>query len=81
MTEQDRYQIQVQGWINERWTNWFDGMTMIYKSAEDDSPITILTGSVVDQAALRGLLTKIWDLNLAVISVNRIESEGGTSNE
>jgi len=73
MTEQDRYQIRVQGWIGERWANWFDGMTMIYKGAEDDSPITILTGPVADQAALRGLLTKIWDLNLTLISVTRNE--------
>jgi hypothetical protein len=73
MTEQDRYQIRVQGWIGERWANWFDGMTMIYESAEDDSPITILTGPVADQAALRGFLTKIWDLNLTLISVTRVE--------
>jgi len=73
MTEQDRYQIRVQGWIGERWANWFDGMTMIYEGAEDDSPITILTGLVVDQAALRGLLTRIWDLNLILISVTRGE--------
>jgi hypothetical protein len=73
MMEQDRYQIRVQGWIGERWANWFDGMTMIYESAEDDSPITILTGPVADQAALRGLLTKIWDLNLTLISVTRVE--------
>jgi hypothetical protein len=71
--EQDRYQIRVQGWIGERWANWFDGMTMIYEGAEDDSPITILSGPVVDQAALRGLLTRIWDLNLTLISVARSE--------
>ncbi len=81
MTEQDRYQIQIQGWIDERWANWFDKLTMTYKDAQDNSPVTVLTGSVIDQAALRGILTKIWDLNLTVISVNRIESEGGTSNE
>jgi hypothetical protein len=71
--EQDRYQIRVQGWIGERWANWFDGMTMVYEGAEDDSPITILSGPVVDQAALRGLLTRIWDLNLTLISVTRSE--------
>ena len=57
MTEQDRYQIRVQGWIGERWANWFDGMTMAYEGTKDDSPVTILTGLVVDQAALRSLLT------------------------
>ena len=70
--EQDRYQVQVQGWIGERWANWFDGMAMTYQGTEDDSPITVLTGPVVDQAALRSLLTKIWDLNLTLISVIRV---------
>ena len=83
--EQDRVQIRVQGWIGERWANWFDGMTMTYEGAEDDSPITVLTGPVVDQAALRGLLTKIWDLNLALISISRIEmgpkQEGGNTDD
>jgi hypothetical protein len=70
--EQDRYRIKVQGWISERWANWFDGMAMTYQGTEDDSPITVLTGPVVDQAALRSLLTKIWDLNLTLISVIRV---------
>jgi len=70
--EQDRYRVQVQGWIGERWANWFDGMTIAYEGAQDDSPITVLTGPVVDQAALRSLLTKIWDLNLTLISVTRV---------
>ncbi|UCF23977.1 MAG: hypothetical protein JSV72_00105 [Ralstonia sp.] len=83
--EQDRVQIRVQGWIGERWANWCDGMTVTYEGAEDDSPITVLTGPVVDQAALRGLLTKIWDLNLTVISISRIEmdpeQEGGKTDD
>ena len=81
MTEHNEVQIRVQGWINERWADWFDGMTMTYEGTKDDSPVTVLTGPIIDQAALRGILTKIWDLNLTVISVNRIESEGGKSNE
>jgi len=70
--EQDRYRIKVQGWVGERWANWFDGMTMTYEGTEEDSPITTLTGAVIDQAALRSLLTKIWDLNLTLISVTRV---------
>jgi len=70
--EHDRYRIKVQGWIGERWANWFDGMAVTYQGTEDDSPITVLTGPVVDQAALRSLLTKIWDLNLTLISVIRV---------
>jgi len=85
MAEQDRYQIRVQGWIGERWADWFDGITMTYEGTQDHLPVTILTSPVVDQSALRGILTRIWDLNLTVISVNQVEmdstSEGGKSNE
>jgi hypothetical protein len=84
MTEPDRYQIRVQGWIGKRWAKWFDGMTMTYEGTKDDSPITALAGPVVDQAALRALLGKLWDLNLTVLSVVRVEmsrAKGGKSNE
>ena len=74
MAEQDRYQIRVQGWIGKRWVSWFDGMAMTYEGPEDGPPVTVLTGPVVDQAALRSLLSKLWDLNLAVISVARVET-------
>ena len=72
--EQDSYQVQVQGWIGTRWANWFDGLTVTYEGTTSDAPVTILTGPVADQAALRGLLTRIWDLNLALISVIRVET-------
>ena len=42
---QDRYQVRVQGWIGERWANWFDGTKMTYEDTKDDSPITVLTGT------------------------------------
>ena len=74
LQEQDRYQIRVQGWIGERWADWFDGMEITYEGSRDNSPITNLTGPVVDQAALRSLLIKIWDLNLALISVARVQT-------
>ena len=55
------YQIQVQGWISERWADWFDDMT-ITVSDEDDAPaVTTLTGTVADQAALLGLLVRRHD--------------------
>jgi hypothetical protein len=78
MAERDWYQIRVQGWIGERWVGWFDGMTMRQIGSEGDSPSTLLTGSVVDQAALRSLLSKIWDLNLTLWSVVRLEVRAGT---
>jgi len=79
--EQDSYEIRVQGWIAERWAYWFDGMTMTYEGADDDSAITILTGPIVDQVALRGYLMKIWDLNLTLLSVSHLNAKGARSNE
>ena len=73
MAEQDGYQISVQGWIGPRWANWFDGMAMTYEGGADDSPVTVLSGLVADQAALRGILSKIWDLNLTLLSVIRVQ--------
>ena len=72
-SDQAAYQIKVQGKLNEKWSDWFGGMTVTVQSESNDAPITTLTGSVADQSALRGILTKIWDLNLTLISVNRIE--------
>ncbi len=68
------YEIQVVGQVDPRWSDWFDGMT--FSSTTGDSPVTTMTGLVADQAALRGLLTKIWNLNLTVISVLRMPAAG-----
>jgi len=80
MTE-STYQIQVQGQIGERWFHWFDDMRVTLAPAHDGTPITTLIGPVADQAALRGILAKLWDLNLTLLSVTRCESKGAGSNE
>jgi hypothetical protein len=66
------YQIEVEGQLDECWSDWFNGMVITCKSQGDGPSITTLTGPVVDQAALRGLLSKIWDLSLTLISVNQV---------
>jgi hypothetical protein len=66
------YQIKVQGRLDERWTHWFDGMSITLEQAEDGSTVTALTGSVLDQAALYGLINRIRDLGLSLISVGRV---------
>lgn len=73
MTEQARYQIQVQGWIGQRWTEWLDGGMIARQGEDDGSPTTTLTSAAIDQAALRGILSKLWDLNLTLVSVTRID--------
>ena len=62
------YHIQVQGRLDESWSAWFDGLAIAFEDG-----VTTLTGALADQAALRGVLVRIWDLNLAVISVNPAE--------
>jgi hypothetical protein len=62
------YQIQVQGRLDENWSDWLDEMTITY-----DSGVTALIGPVADQAALRGILCELWDLNLTLISVVQID--------
>ena len=62
------YQIKVKGLLGNQWTEWFEGMTIKSKGN-----ITTITGKVVDQSALHGLLVRVRDLGLPLISVNRIE--------
>lgn len=69
------YQIRVQGAISQRWSGWFDGMTIEIEQASDGSQFTTLRGLLTDQAALRGILTKLWNLNLTLISVHQVETD------
>ena len=61
------YEIQIKGHLNARWADWFDGLTLTHES----DGTTVLSGSVVDQAALHGLLGKVRDLGLPLIAVQR----------
>jgi hypothetical protein len=63
------YEIRVKGHLADRWVDWFGGLTI---TLEEDGD-TLLTGPVVDQAALHGLLKKVRDLGLPLLSVNRVE--------
>jgi len=65
------YEIRVKGHLDPRWSEWFQGLAV----TRTESGETILSGPVVDQAALHGLLAKIRDLNLTLISVTRAEAE------
>jgi hypothetical protein len=62
------YRIKLRGCLDPKWSDWFEQMAI---STEDGE--TILTGPVADQAALHGLLIRIRDLNLTLLSVERIE--------
>lgn len=73
--EQVVYQIRVQGKLDERWSEWFSGLAVAVENGIGNPPVTTLVGPI-DQAALRGILCKLWDLNLILISVRRIEADG-----
>lgn len=63
-----RYQIRINGHLAPRWASWFDGMTL----TNDNDGTTLIDGHVVDQAALHGLLGKLRDIGLPLISVTQI---------
>lgn len=68
-----KYEIRVSGHLGQRWSYWFEGMDVTEAFDDKGSPITIITGIIVDQAALHGILAKIRDIGIPIISVNRID--------
>ena len=69
------YQIRLKGHLGSQWTDWFEGLTITLKDNGD----TLLTGPVIDQAALHGLLKKVRDLGLPLVSVNPVEPSPSTT--
>ncbi len=67
---QGKYEIVVRGHLDEERSYWFEGLTIAPGLSEDGMPFTTFTGHLVDQAALHGVLAKIRDMNLPLISVN-----------
>jgi len=65
------YQIKVKANLDMKWSDWFDGLSIIPQTDDE----TLLTGPVADQSALHGLLAKIRDLGLPLLSVKRVESK------
>jgi hypothetical protein len=64
------YQIRIKSHLDSGWTDWFDGMTI----RREENGDTLLTGPVIDQAALYGLLKKIRDLGMPLVSVNCLKT-------
>ena len=62
------YQIRLKGHLGHQWTDWFGGLTITLEAAGE----TLLTGPVADQAALHGVLKKVRDVGMPLVSVNRV---------
>ncbi len=69
------YQIRIEGQLGSQWTDWFDGLSV----TEEEGGTTLLTGPITDQSALHGLLKKVRDLGMPLISVNRMETDGSSN--
>ena len=70
-----QYEIRVDGHLSSRWEAWFDGLTLV--RASDGT--TVIRGPIVDQSALHGVLQKLRDLGIPLISVVQLDSEGETT--
>ena len=68
-----RYELRIEGHLDEHWSGWFGGMTLVH----DDDGTTTLSGAVADQAELHGLLAKVRDLGATLISVNATDACAG----
>jgi len=69
--EAGQYEIRLRGRLEPRWAAWFDGLTLTH----DRDGTTVVQGPVVDQAALHGLLQKVRDVGLPLVSVTRVEPD------
>ncbi len=63
------YEIRVQGRLDQRWSTWFEGLTISYEGED----VTVLRGSLVDEATLHGVLIKVRDLALPLLAVSRVQ--------
>ena len=71
------YEVKIKGHLDPHWSDWFAGLKLTYSLEGDE---TLLSGSLPDQGALHGLLERIRDLNLTLISVNRGKPPNRQSN-
>jgi hypothetical protein len=70
------YEIKIKGLLDDHWGQWFEGMTLkCQENVEAGQDCTLIIGPIADQPALHGLLAKIRDLNLTLISVRKLDSK------
>jgi hypothetical protein len=67
------YCIRIQGWLDEGWSDRLSGMTITVSQAVDEAPVTTLSGQLVDQAALGGVLSTVYELGFPLLYLERVE--------
>ena len=72
-SQKKKYQIRIEGVLDPKWRDWFDKFEITSMTGGE----TLLSGTVEDQAALHGLLAKIRDMGMSLLSVNQVENEAG----
>jgi hypothetical protein len=76
------YEIKIKGHLDDHWKQWFEGMTLTrLENAESGYDCTLIIGPIPDQPALHGLLAKIRDLNLILISVRKVDPKNPSNQE
>jgi hypothetical protein len=75
--EENTYKITVEGHLDQRWSSWLDGLTLTHFVSQDGKPQTMIVGIIADQAGLHGVLARVRDIRVTVVSVTRIESQRG----
>lgn len=79
--DQRAYEIFVRGLIGEDWRDWLNGSVVKLEKPDGQVGMTKVIIGRIDQAALRGLLNKLWDLNLEVLSVSELSHRKGAAND
>ena len=67
------YRIRVQGRLGEKWTGYFDGMVISYEIDSDGHPVTTLTGELLDQGAVQGVLQKLYNLGFPLLTAEKVD--------
>jgi len=75
MDQPIEYKIEIQGRLEDRWSGWFDDMNISVRSETGEPTVTVLSGLVADQSALHGLLNRIRDLSIPLLSVQLMNSD------
>ena len=75
LSESSPYEIVIHGELDGRWSEWFNGTTITVNHSRGPLPLTTLHFPAIDQAKLRGVLNKIWDMNLTLESVHQVSTQ------